>query len=147
MIGRRVKEKTSLEGLRGAGERILLVNEIAATLDLESLAPQPATPAAGASPEGGPNSDAEVLGAQASDLLSDVLANAPAGGILLTIQVLMNAITVALHAGLTAVVLTSGMKPDEAVRARAAEGGIPLFATAEGSRWRIRRTARRGDVI
>ena len=91
------------------------------------LAPQPATPAAGASPEGGPN--------------------APAGGILLTIQVLMNVIAAALHAGLAAVVLTSGIKPDEAERVRAAEGGIPLLATAAGSRWRIRRTARRGDVI
>jgi predicted transcriptional regulator len=70
-----------------------------------------------------------VARAHASDLLSDVLANAPAGGILLTIQVHMNVIAVAMHASLAAVVFTSGMAPDEAVRARAVEQKLPLYST------------------
>jgi predicted transcriptional regulator len=75
--------------------------------------------------------DGEVSGGHASDLLSDVLANAPSGGVLLTIQVHMNVIAVALHAGLAAVIFTSGMRPEEAVRLKAVQEGIPLLATAE----------------
>ncbi len=104
----------------------MTLNEIARALELESLTPAIADgPAARAG--------AQVGKAHASDLLSDVLANAPAGGILLTIQVHMNVIAVALHAGLSAVVFTSGMAPDEAVRARAVEESLPLFATAEST--------------
>jgi hypothetical protein len=77
--------------------------------------------------------DADVARAHASDLLSDVLANAPAGGILLTIQVHMNVIAVALHAGLAAVVFTSGMRPDDAVAAKAIEEKLPLFGTGEST--------------
>ena len=73
----------------------------------------------------------EVSTAHASDLLSDVLANAPSGGLLLTIQVHLNVIAVALHAGLSGVVFTSGLSPQEAVRAKAADEGLPLFGTAE----------------
>jgi hypothetical protein len=67
--------------------------------------------------------------AYASDLLSDVLANAPSGGVLLTIQVHMNVIAVAVHAGLAGVVFTGGMRPDAAVTAKAGEEGLALFAT------------------
>jgi len=67
--------------------------------------------------------------AHASDLLSDVLANAPAGGLLLTIQVHMNVVAVAVHAGLRAVVFTSGMAPAEEVRAKAVAQGIVLLTT------------------
>ena len=94
--------------------------EMSRELALESLTPSLEAGAPGA----------QVDRAHASDLLSDVLANAPAGAVLLTIQVHMNVIAVALHAGLAAVVFTSGMAPDEAVRARAAEEKLPLFSTA-----------------
>jgi hypothetical protein len=104
----------------------MTLKEIARALALESLTPAIADGAAG-------KADAAVDRAHASDLLSDVLANAPAGGILLTIQVHMNVIAVALHAGLAAVVFTSGMQPDEAVRARAVEENLPLFATPEST--------------
>jgi hypothetical protein len=72
----------------------------------------------------------EVTAAHASDLLSDALANAPAGGVLLTIQVHLNVVAVALHAGQAAVVFTWGMQPDETVVKRAIEEGLPLFAAA-----------------
>jgi len=73
----------------------------------------------------------EVRQAHASDLLSDVLANAPGGGLLLTIQVHLNVIAVAVHAGLAGVVFTSGLSPEEAVREKAAAEGLPLYGAAE----------------
>ena len=45
------------------------------------------------------NTDADITRGYASDLLSDVLANAPTGGILVTLQVHLNVIAVASHAG------------------------------------------------
>jgi hypothetical protein len=76
---------------------------------------------------------AEVSTAHASDLLSDVLARAPRGGLTLTIQAHLNVVAVAVHAEQAGVVFTSGMEPDDAVRARAVVEGIPLFATAEST--------------
>jgi len=72
----------------------------------------------------------DVTAAHASDLLSDALANAPVGGALLTIQVHLNVVAVALHAQQAAVIFTWGMQPEEAVVARAVEEGLPLFAAA-----------------
>jgi hypothetical protein len=94
--------------------------DIAAKLDFEVVTPELPV-------EGG----ADVGRAHASDLLSEVLANAPSGGLLLTIQVHMNVIAVALHAGLAGVVFTGGMRPEEAVRKRAVQEGLPLLCTAE----------------
>ncbi len=74
--------------------------------------------------------DREVTGAHASDLLSDALANAPAGGVLLTIQVHLTVVAVALHAAQAAVVFTWGMQPEEPVVRRATEEGLPLFAAS-----------------
>ncbi len=96
------------------------LSDIRKSLGLEEL-----TPSLGA---GG---DVEVTSAHASDLLSDVLANAPAGGLLLTIQVHMNVVAVALHAGLSGVIFASGMKPDDAVKARAVEEKLRLYSTGE----------------
>jgi predicted transcriptional regulator len=76
---------------------------------------------------------AEITRAHASDLLSDVLANAPAGGVLLTIQVHLNVIAVAVHAMQAAVIFTSGMVPEEAVRDKAVEENIPLFSTKDST--------------
>lgn len=70
-----------------------------------------------------------VAGGYASDLLSDVLAHAPADGVLVTVQVHLNVIAVALHAGLSAVVFAMGREPDDAVRAKAIEEGIALFVS------------------
>ncbi|HUK76733.1 MAG TPA: serine kinase, partial [Thermoleophilia bacterium] len=63
---------------------------IARELDLTDL-----TPALG-------GADAEVTAGYASDLLSDVLANAPEGGVLVTLQVHLNVVAVASHAELAA---------------------------------------------
>jgi hypothetical protein len=98
------------------------LRQIAENLSLEDLTPELA-----------PDDGAMVDKAHASDLLSDVLAHAPAGGILLTIQVHMNVVAVAVHAGLCAVVFASGMRPSDDVRSRAIEEGISLFSTGDST--------------
>lgn len=75
----------------------------------------------------------DVTAGYVSDLLSDVLANAPAGGVLVTIQVHMNVVAVALHAELSAVVFASGRVPPDEVKARAAAEGIHLYTSAESA--------------
>jgi len=71
----------------------------------------------------------EILGAYASDLLSDVLAHAPRASILVTVQTHMNVVAVALHAEVAAVIFTCGLGPEEAIRKRAALEGLPLYGS------------------
>ncbi len=75
------------------------------------------------------NSEADITHGYASDLLSDVLANAPAGGILVTLQVHLNVIAVASHAGLRAVIFSCGRRPEKDVVRRSADEGLSLYAT------------------
>lgn len=75
----------------------------------------------------------ELTGGYASDLLSDVLANAPAGGVLVTIQVHMNAVAVASHCQLAAVIFAAGRRPDESTRLKAVQEGIALFTSAKSA--------------
>jgi len=82
-------------------------------------------------PELGEKGNAEIVSGHASDLLSDVLAHAPSGGVLVTIQAHMNVIAVSLHAGLSAVIFSSGRVPEEDVRRKAVEEGIPLYVSEE----------------
>ena len=98
------------------------LSQIITTLGLQALTPASAECL-----------ESEISHAHASDLLSDVLANAPSGGLLLTIQVHLNVIAVALHAMQAAVIFTAGMLPEEAVRNKAMEEKIPLFATKEST--------------
>ena len=71
----------------------------------------------------------DITGGYASDLLSDVLAHAPHGGVLVTAQVHMNVIAVAAHTQQAAVIFPSGREPEDAVRERALEEGVPLYMT------------------
>lgn len=75
----------------------------------------------------------EITRGHVSDLLSDVIANAPGDGVLVTIQVHMNVIAVALHADVAAVIFAGGMEPDEAVKNRAIQEEIPLFSSQQSS--------------
>jgi hypothetical protein len=101
------------------------MHELAGVLDLTELTPG----GAGASKGSGAAADPDITNGYASDLLSDVLANAPADGVLVTLQVHLNVIAVAGHAGLAAVIFSSGRKPDAEVIARAGEEGLTLFAS------------------
>jgi len=91
----------------------------------EALALEEITPA------NGDNADADIAEGYASDLLSDVLAHAPAGGLLVTLQVHLNVIAVASHADLRAVVFASGRRPEDDIVARAVDEGISLYVTAD----------------
>ena len=77
--------------------------------------------------------DVEVHAGHSSDLLSDVLANAPSGGLLVTLQIHLNTIAVALHAHLVAVVVPAGLEPEPEVVERAEEEGILLYVTGEST--------------
>lgn len=57
--------------------------------------------------------DCEVRGGYASDLLSDVLANAEEGSIWLTHQAHRNVVAVANIKGIAAVVITGGREPHD----------------------------------
>ncbi|HOX36947.1 MAG TPA: serine kinase [Candidatus Brocadiia bacterium] len=94
--------------------------EIAEKLQLKNL-----------TPEIKPDPVTDVQWGYASDLLSDVLAGASAGAVLVTIQVHMNVIAVAANVDLSAVVFASGRRPDETVIKRAVQEGIPLYGTEE----------------
>jgi hypothetical protein len=84
-------------------------------------------------PDLGDEDSVEVVGGHASDLLSDVLAYAPADGLLVTIHTHMNVVAVAVNVGLAAVVFSSGREPEEAVRNKALEEGIRLYVSQEGT--------------
>ena len=75
--------------------------------------------------------DTQIAAGYASDLLSDVLANAPQDGVLVTLQVHLNVIAVASHAELGAVIFTSGRRPEPDVIAKAAAEGLALYSTAD----------------
>ena len=80
-------------------------------------------------PEVSGNRDADVDRGYASDLLSDVLAHAPEGGLLVTLQVHLNVIAVASHAEMAGVVFAGGRAPDDDVLAKAAAEGLSLYSS------------------
>jgi hypothetical protein len=93
--------------------------ELARELKLENL-----TPHVRAAP-------GQTSAGYASDLLSDVLAGAPKGGVLVTVQVHLNVVAVAVHAELAAVIFAAGRRPEPDVIAKAAEEGVALYASDE----------------
>jgi predicted transcriptional regulator len=77
--------------------------------------------------------DGDVSGAYCADLLSDVVGNAQAGNVLVTVQVHRNVVAVSSLVGLGAVIITHGRVPEEAVREAARENGVNLLSSAETS--------------
>jgi len=73
--------------------------------------------------------EAEIERGYASDLLSDVLAHAPAGGVLVTLQVHLNVIAVASHAELAAVIFAGGRRPEHDVCVKAIAEGVSLYVS------------------
>jgi coenzyme F420-reducing hydrogenase beta subunit len=77
--------------------------------------------------------DRDISGGYASDLLSDVMANAKADGVLVTVQAHKNAIAVASLVGLGAVVVCNSRPlPDDMLAAAAAEG-VAVFRSPLGA--------------
>jgi len=73
--------------------------------------------------------DAVITTGYTSDLLSDVIANAKAGSIWITLQTHKNIIAVAVMKQLPAIIITSGRKPEQEVIDAANEEGIVLLTT------------------
>jgi hypothetical protein len=78
-----------------------------------------------------PEENGPVVDAYTGDLLSDVMGNAPADSVLITIQAHKNTVAVASLAGIKAIVVCNGRTaPDDMVEA-AKEEEIGLFATTD----------------
>lgn len=71
----------------------------------------------------------EVTGGYASDLLSDVLANAKNGTLWITNQKHQNIIGVAVMLNLSGVIISGGIDPDPNTVEKALEENVPLFTT------------------
>jgi serine kinase of HPr protein (carbohydrate metabolism regulator) len=71
--------------------------------------------------------DNEVTSGYCGDLLSDVMANAPAGSVWLTIQSHQNIVAVAVLREMAAIILVNNHFPDEETKAKADEEGIPIL--------------------
>ncbi|WP_047451011.1 DRTGG domain-containing protein [Alistipes sp. ZOR0009] len=71
----------------------------------------------------------EVIGGYASDLLSDVMGNAQAGNIWVTLQTHKNVMAIASLKDISAVVLVKGLQPDTDTLVQSNEEGIPVLST------------------
>jgi len=98
------------------------LNEIAERLRLRNLTPE--IPG---------ETGAEAVYGHATDLFSDVLANAPCGSVLVTLHVHMNVLAVAVPAGVMAVIFAWNRAPDEVVIKKAVEEGIWLYVSEDST--------------
>ena len=73
--------------------------------------------------------DCDVQNAYTSDLLSDVMGNAPDDSALITIQAHKNTIAVASLAGINAVILCNNRKPPEDMLPAAEKENIAILST------------------
>jgi predicted transcriptional regulator len=71
----------------------------------------------------------EVSGGYASDLLSDVMANAQDGDAWVTMQRHVNTVAVAQLKNLAVIVIVNGREPEAEMAARAAEHGVAVVST------------------
>ena len=71
----------------------------------------------------------EVQGGFVSDLMSCALAQAGEGTVWVTMQSHVNLLAVASLAGMAAVIVAGGAKPEAAALAKADEVGMPLLVT------------------
>lgn len=78
---------------------------------------------------GAAGAEAEVLGGYASDLLSDVMANAREGDVWVTLQKHVNIVAVAQLKGLSGIVLVNGRSPEPEAAGRAEAERIPIVST------------------
>ena len=97
------------------------LHEIADKLELEKLTPV---------------FDKDVTGVYISDMVSDVIANAKAGNLLVTVQVHANALAAANLVDVCGIVVAQGKKPADDVVRMAVKAEISIFST-ELSRWQV----------
>ena len=96
------------------------MHELAEALDLRELTPSV-------------DDNAEITHGYVSDLLSDILAHAPAGGVLVTLQVNPDVLAVAGLTGQRAVIFSSGRTPHDDLVARFTADRVSLFESQADS--------------
>ncbi len=74
--------------------------------------------------------DREVTGGYVSDLLSDVMGNADAGEIWITLQTHKNVMAIASLKDLAGVILVSDHEPDDNTAQQSDEENIPVLGTS-----------------
>ena len=79
---------------------------------------------------GGDSLSNDVRGGYASDLISDVLANAQEGDLWVTLQAHQNTVAVASLKGLAGVLLVNGRQPEEDTLRKAKDQNVPLLVSA-----------------
>ena len=80
--------------------------------------------------------DREISGVYISDMVSDVIANAKAGNLLVTVQIHNNVIAAANLVDIAGIVVTQGKSPAEDVIKMAEKAEITLFTT-DLNRWQM----------
>lgn len=80
--------------------------------------------------------DRDVTGVYISDMVSDVIANAKPGNVLVTVQVHNNVIAAANLVDVSGIILTRGRKPADDMLALAEKAGIPVLVTDLNS-WQV----------
>ncbi len=80
--------------------------------------------------------DREVTGVYISDMVSDVIANAKAGDLLVTVQIHNNVVAAANLVDLCGIVVTQGKAPTDDVVRMSEKAEIPIYTT-ELNRWQM----------
>jgi predicted transcriptional regulator len=80
--------------------------------------------------------DKDVSGVYISDMVSDVIANAQAGNLLVTVQIHNNVIAAANLVDIAGIVVTQGKLPADDVVKMAEKAEISIFST-ELNRWQV----------
>jgi predicted transcriptional regulator len=78
----------------------------------------------------------DVTGVYISDMVSDIIANAKAGNLLVTVQIHNNVIAAANLVDLPAIVVTQGKLPSDDVVKMAEKAQIAILSTAL-NRWQV----------
>ncbi|HVP40236.1 MAG TPA: DRTGG domain-containing protein [Candidatus Saccharimonadales bacterium] len=80
--------------------------------------------------------DRDVTGVYISDMVSDVIANAKAGDLLVTVQIHSNVIAAANLVDICGIVVTQGKLPADDVKAMSEKAKISIFSTGL-NRWQM----------
>lgn len=80
--------------------------------------------------------DKDVSGVYISDMVSDIIANAKAGNLLVTIQIHNNVIAAANLVDIPAIIVTQGKVPTDDVVKMAEKAQIGIFSTML-TRWQV----------
>ena len=82
---------------------------------------------------GGQGLDREITGGYVSDLLSDVMGNAAAGEVWITLQTHRNVVAIASLKELACVLLVSSLVPEQSTLDHSNEEGIPVLGTTSST--------------